>query len=98
MTAAQSPQSFAPQDLERVLSGTEAPADMEVTSIERRVRVRKTSPLNQNLSPGKRVLEHQLAEVQQRMQEQYGSFERALAHRRAKLRTEAEELRSFLRK
>jgi hypothetical protein len=51
--------------------------------------------LNQNPSPGKRVLEHQLAEVQQRMQEQYESFERALAQQRAELRTEAEEFVAF---
>ena len=47
--------------------------------------------MNQYLSLGKRVLEHQLAEVQLRMQEQYESLERPLAQQRAELRTETEE-------
>ena len=95
VTAAQTPQGFAPPDLVRIISGKRVPAVMEVTAIERRVRVRKTSPLNQNLSPGKRVLEHQLAEVQQRMQITYETFENTLAQQRAELRTEAEEFAAF---
>ena len=62
---AAAPQSSAPGDLERMLNGKQTPVGVEVTAIERKVRVRKTSPLDQNLSPGKRILEHQLADVQQ---------------------------------
>ena len=91
------PQSLAPTSLEAVLSGTQVPPGTTVTAVERSVRIRKSSPSEggNKTSPGKRILEHELAEAQSHMQGQYEAFERALEMQRSELKNEAEEFLQF---